>query len=139
MRICSYYLWIHSTSVKDQSKCYDVKILFSAWCTVGTVTSLLVSVDHKGSNCAPCYIITLSVSVSVVDSTIIPQTGDDFKVLYDEQVQEVNATLMGVNPNGYGQVCYDATWALALALNKTMSGKQYPRKSTIRMRMQQGN
>lgn len=55
---------------------------------------------------------------------VFVQTGNEFMELYDEQVHELSMALMeSVNPNGYGEVCYDATWALALALNRTISGK----------------
>ena len=51
------------------------------------------------------------------------QTGGEYQTRYDAYFANFTAEFDDDIPyNIYGQHCYDATWILALALNKTMGG-----------------
>ena len=50
------------------------------------------------------------------------QSGNQFVDLYADQVEEAR-TALNIKPDDYGQTGYDGTWALALALNKTITGE----------------
>ena len=48
------------------------------------------------------------------------QTGGEF---IDEEKTFLNQPPLNLNMSDYSQYCYDATWTLAYAINKTISGK----------------
>ena len=54
---------------------------------------------------------------------IVLQTGREYQPRYDAHFANFTAEFDNDIPNNtYGQHCYDATWILALALNRTMAG-----------------
>lgn len=50
---------------------------------------------------------------------ILPQNGSEIEQLYKTYLSESSLNLTYLD---YYQPCYDATWALGIALNKTLAG-----------------
>ena len=51
---------------------------------------------------------------------MILQTGGEF---LDEEKKFLNQPPLNLSKSDFSEYCYDATWTLAYAINKTVSGK----------------